>query len=455
MNKMKTNDMSDLLHGSIWRKVLIFALPLALTSVLQQLFSAADVAVLGTFVGKNSMAAVGSNSPVLGLMINMFIGISVGANVIMSRFTGAQDKEGVGRAAHTAVILALFSGITIAIVGNIIANPIVDILGVPEDIAPLSVRYLRILFGGMPFIMLYDFESAIFRSQGDTRTPLICLALSGVVNVALNIFFVVVMRMDVEGVALATVLADALSAALLFYYLKKHEGLVRIHLNELKIDRRITKSILKIGVPSGMQGMVFSVSNLLIQSAINSLGTDAMAGATAAFNIEIMAYFISNAFGQAAVTFVGQNHGASNYRRCKDVVKQTLILNWISMIIFGVSVIIFGREMLSVFNDDMAVIKLGYIRLVILMAGEVLNSTIETLSGGMRGYGYSLNPAIVTLLGVCGFRIIWIYTFFKFNPTWINLMLVYPVSWAVTASMMVIAYKRTLNKVLPKGDPLV
>ena len=455
MNKAKSNDMSDLLHGSIWRKVLIFALPLALTSVLQQLFSAADVAVLGTFVGKNSMAAVGSNSPVLGLMINMFIGISVGANVIMSRFTGAQDKEGVGRAAHTAVILALLSGITIAIVGNIIANPIVDILGVPEDIAPLSIRYLRILFGGMPFIMLYDFESAIFRSQGDTRTPLICLAFSGIVNVALNIFFVVAMGMDVEGVALATVLADALSAALLFYYLKKHEGLVRIHLSELKIDRRITKSILKIGVPSGMQGMVFSISNLLIQSAINSLGTDAMAGTTAAFNIEIMAYFISNAFGQAAVTFVGQNHGASNYRRCKDVVKQTLILNWISMIIFGVSVIIFGREMLSVFNDDMAVIKFGYIRLVILMAGEVLNSTIETLSGGMRGYGYSLSPAIVTLLGVCGFRIIWIYTFFKFNPTWINLMLVYPVSWAVTASMMVIAYKRTLNKVLPKGELLV
>ncbi|WP_314011370.1 MATE family efflux transporter [Mogibacterium diversum] len=455
MNKAKSNDMSDLLHGSIWRKVLIFALPLALTSVLQQLFSAADVAVLGTFVGKNSMAAVGSNSPVLGLMINMFIGISVGANVIMSRFTGAQDKEGVGRAAHTAVILALLSGITIAIVGNIIANPIVDILGVPEDIAPLSIRYLRILFGGMPFIMLYDFESAIFRSQGDTRTPLICLAFSGIVNVALNIFFVVAMGMDVEGVALATVLADALSAAILFYYLKKHEGLVRIHLSELKIDRRITKSILKIGVPSGMQGMVFSISNLLIQSAINSLGTDAMAGTTAAFNIEIMAYFISNAFGQAAVTFVGQNHGASNYRRCKDVVKQTLILNWISMIIFGATVIVFGREMLSVFNDDMAVIKFGYIRLVILMAGEVLNSTIETLSGGMRGYGYSLSPAIVTLLGVCGFRIIWIYTFFKFNPTWINLMLVYPVSWAVTASMMVIAYKRTLNKVLPKGDLLV
>ena len=201
--------------------------------------------------------------------------------------------------------------------------------------------------------------------------------------------------------------------------------------------------------------MVFSISNLLIQSAINSLGTDAMAGTTAAFNIEIMAYFISNAFGQAAVTFVGQNHGASNYRRCKDVVKQTLILNWLSMIIFGVSVIVFGREMLSVFNDDMAVIKFGYIRLVILMAGEVLNSTIETLSGGMRGYGYSLSPAIVTLLGVCGFRIIWIYTFFKFNPTWVNLMLVYPVSWAVTASMMVIAYKRTLNKVLPKGELLV
>lgn len=452
---MKSNDMSDLLHGSIWRKVLIFALPLALTSVLQQLFSAADVAVLGTFVGKNSMAAVGSNAPVVGLMINLFVGISVGANVMMSRYTGANDADGVSRTAHTSVVLAVLSGITIAAVGNIIASPIVNILGVPADIAPLAIRYLRIYFCGMPFVMLYNFQSAIFRSQGDTRTPLICLAVSGLVNVALNLFFVIVVGMDVEGVAIATVIADALSSSLLFYFLKKHSGAVRIFLNKLRIDKRITGNILRIGIPSGMQGMVFSISNLLIQSAINSLGTDAMAGTTAAFNIEIMAYFISNAFGQAAVTFVGQNHGASNYRRCKDVVKQTLILNWISMIAFGVSVIVFGKEMLSVFNDDMAVIKFGYIRLVILMAGEVLNSTIETLSGGMRGYGYSLSPAIVTLLGVCGFRIIWIYTFFKFNPTWFNLMLVYPVSWAVTSAMMVVAYKRTIKKVLPKGELLV
>lgn len=452
---MKSNDMSDLLHGSIWRKVLIFALPLALTSVLQQLFSAADVAVLGTFVGKNSMAAVGSNAPVVGLMINLFVGISVGANVMMSRYTGANDADGVSRTAHTSVVLAVLSGITIAAVGNIIASPIVNILGVPADIAPLAIRYLRIYFCGMPFVMLYNFQSAIFRSQGDTRTPLICLAVSGLVNVALNLFFVIVVGMDVEGVAIATVIADALSSSLLFYFLKKHSGAVRIFLNKLRIDKRITRNILRIGIPSGMQGMVFSISNLLIQSAINSLGADAMAGTTAAFNIEIMAYFISNAFGQAAVTFVGQNHGASNYRRCKDVVKQTLILNWISMIAFGVSVIVFGKEMLSVFNDDMAVIKFGYIRLVILMAGEVLNSTIETLSGGMRGYGYSLSPAIVTLLGVCGFRIIWIYSFFKFKPTWFNLMLVYPVSWAVTSAMMVVAYKRTLKKVLPKGELLV
>lgn len=452
---MISNDMSDLLHGSIWRKVLIFALPLALTSVLQQLFSAADVAVLGTFVGKNSMAAVGSNAPVVGLMINMFVGISVGANVMMSRFTGAHDKEGVSRAAHTAVILALISGITIAVVGNIIANPIVDILGVPPEIAPLSVRYMRIYFGGMPFIMLYNFESAIFRSQGDTKTPLMCLAISGVVNVALNLFFVIVVGMDIEGVAIATVLADVLSSAMLFYFLRKHEGTVRIHVNKLRIDKRITSNIMRIGIPSGLQGMVFSVSNLLIQSAINSLGTDAMAGATAAFNIEIMAYFISNAFGQAAVTFVGQNHGAANYQRCKDIVRQTQILNWISMIIFGVVMVVFGREVLGIFNDDMTVIKFGYERLVILMAAEVLNSTIETLSGGMRGYGYSLSPAIVTLIGVCGVRIIWVYTFFKFDPTWFNLMLVYPVSWAITAAMMVIAYKRTLKKVLPKGELLV
>lgn len=452
---MKSNDMSDLLHGSIWRKVLIFALPLALTSVLQQLFSAADVAVLGTFVGKNSMAAVGSNAPVVGLMINLFVGISVGANVMMSRYTGANDADGVSRTAHTSVVLALISGITIAVIGNIIANPIVNLLGVPVDIAPLAIRYLRIYFCGMPFIMLYNFQSAIFRSQGDTRTPLICLAISGLVNVALNLFFVIVVGMDVEGVAIATVIADVLSSSLLFYFLKKHSGAVQISLNKLRVDKKITGNILRIGIPSGMQGMVFSISNLLIQSAINSLGTDAMAGTTAAFNIEIMAYFISNAFGQAAVTFVGQNHGAANYQRCKEIVKQTQILNWISMIVFGIVMIVFGREVLGIFNDDMAVIRLGYERLVILMVAEVLNSTIETLSGGMRGYGYSMSPAIVTLIGVCGVRIVWVYTFFKLYPTWFNLMLVYPVSWAITAAMMAFAYKRTLKKVLPKGEVLV
>lgn len=452
---MKSNDMSDLLHGSIWRKVLIFALPLALTSVLQQLFSAADVAVLGTFVGKNSMAAVGSNAPVVGLMINLFVGISVGANVMMSRYTGANDADGVSRTAHTSVVLALISGITIAVIGNIIANPIVNLLGVPVDIAPLAIRYLRIYFCGMPFIMLYNFQSAIFRSQGDTRTPLICLAISGLVNVALNLFFVIVVGMDVEGVAIATVIADVLSSSLLFYFLKKHSGAVQISLNKLRVDKKITGNILRIGIPSGMQGMVFSISNLLIQSAINSLGTDAMAGATASFNIEIMAYFISNAFGQAAVTFVGQNHGAANYQRCKEIVKQTQILNWISMIVFGIVMIVFGREVLGIFNDDMAVIRLGYERLVILMVAEVLNSTIETLSGGMRGYGYSMSPAIVTLIGVCGVRIVWVYTFFKLYPTWFNLMLVYPVSWAITAAMMAFAYKRTLKKVLPKGEVLV
>lgn len=452
---MKSNDMSDLLHGSIWKKVLIFALPLALTSVLQQLFSAADVAVLGTFVGKNSMAAVGSNAPVVGLIINLFVGISVGANVMLSRFTGSNDKAGVSRAAHTAIILAVISGLIIAVVGNLIAGPIVKMLEVPSNIAPLSIRYLRIYFGGMPFIMLYNFESAIFRSQGDTKTPLICLATSGVVNVALNLFFVLVVGMDVEGVAIATVIANVISSGLLLCFLRNHDGAVRIHLSKLKLDRRITSTILKIGIPSGVQGMVFSISNLLIQSAINGLGSDAMAGATASFNIEIMAYYISNAFGQAAVTFIGQNHGAGNYKRCKDIIKQTLILNWLSMTIFGAFMIISGKGVLAIFNNDASVIQYGYVRLTILMLAEVLNATIETLSGGMRGYGHSLSPAIVTLIGVCGFRIVWVYTFFEIDSTWFNLMLVYPVSWGLTAVMMTFVYLRTLKKVLPNTEALV
>lgn len=448
---MKSQDMSDLLHGSIWKKVLIFALPLALTSVLQQLFSAADVAVLGTFVGKHAMAAVGSNSAVVGLIVNLFVGVSVGSNVVLSRLTGQNDAAGVNKTAHTSIVLALISGLIIAIIGNLIAVPIVNILEVPADIAPLSVKYLRVYFTGMPFIMLYNFESSIFRSQGDTRTPLVCLTISGITNIVLNLFFVLVIHMDVDGVALATVIANFFSSALLFYFLRKSDKDVKIEFKDLKVDKAITKNILKIGVPSGLQGVIFSISNLLIQSAVNSLGADAMAGGTAAFNLEIMAYFVINAFGQAAVTFIGQNYGARNYERCKQILKQTILLNWIAALVISAVMIAFGKDFLALFNNDPEVINYGYIRVVILMLGESVNVIIETLSGAMRGYGHSLTPAIVTFVAVCGVRIMWVYTMFKIYGTWFNLMLVYPVSWAISAVFMVYAYFKMMKKILPDG----
>lgn len=435
----KTENM-DMLQGSLTDKILKFALPLAVTGILQQLFNAADVAVIGQYAGKNAMAAVGSNSPVIGLLVNAFVGIALGANVVISRFTGQKNGDGVRKAVHTSVVFAILSGLFLTMIGELIAPFLLRLLSVPDDVFPLSLLYLRVYLLGLPVIFLYNFESAIFRSQGDTRTPLICLVVSGVINVALNLFFVRVLGMTVDGVATATVISNLISSALLFYLLCHREDSIRLQMGELRIDRQVLASMVRIGLPAGLQGMVFSISNLCIQSAINRLGSDVMAASSAAFNIEIFAYYMINSFGQACTTFVGQNYGAGNVDRCRKVAKVSLVLDFAITVVISVLLIVFGKPLLGLFNRDPVVTSIGMIRLRYILSAEVVNVVMEVSSGAMRGYGYSLVPAMITFVGVCGIRITWVYTVFQASQGFHTLMMVYPISWSVTAIALCVAY---------------
>ena len=435
----KTENM-DMLQGSLTDKILKFALPLAATGILQQLFNAADVAVIGQYAGKNAMAAVGSNSPVIGLLVNAFVGIALGANVVISRFTGQKNSDGVHKAVHTSVVFAVLSGFFLTILGELIAPYLLHLLSVPDDVFPLSLLYLRVYLLGLPVIFLYNFESAIFRSQGDTRTPLICLITSGVINVALNLFFVRVLGMTVDGVATATVVSNLISSAMLFYLLCHRKDHIRLQVGELRIDGQVLAAMVRIGLPAGLQGMVFSISNLCIQSAINRLGSDVMAASSAAFNIEIFAYYVVNSFGQACTTFVGQNYGAGNVDRCRKVAKVSLFLDLAITVVVSGLLIVFGRPLLGLFNRDPVVTSIGMIRLRYILFAEVVNVVMEITSGAMRGYGFSLVPAIISFVGVCGIRITWVYTVFRASQGFHTLMLVYPVSWIVTAFALCVAY---------------
>ena len=429
-----------MLHGSLWDKVLLFAIPLACTGILQQLFNAADVAVIGRFAGKTAMAAVGSNSPIIGLSVNLFIGISLGANVVIATFTGQKRWRDIHRAVHTAVVVSVVCGLIVTLVGALAAAPLLRLLAVPDEVMDMALLYLRVYLAGMPVILLYNFESAIFRSQGDTRTPLICLTVSGFLNVGLNLFFVVRCGMTVEGVALATVISNAVSGLLLFLVLLRSKSEIRVRIPELRIDPKLLGAMLRIGMPAGLQGAVFSLSNILVQSAINSLGQDVMAGSAAAFNVEILAFFLINSFGQATTTFVGQNHGARQQDRCRRVTRITLGMGIGAAVLFAVCTLPFSHPLLSLFNTDPAIIATGALRLRFIILPESVNVVMEVMSGNMRGYGRSLVPALITLAGVCGVRITWVLTVFPAHPTFPTLLACYPISWVVTAGALVVAY---------------
>lgn len=455
MEKELKKQKLDMLNGSIWNKLPVFALPIAATGILEQLFNASDIAIVGNFAQTDktaAVAAVGANSPIIGLILNLFIGIALGANVVIANAVGRDDKQTVQKAVHTSMVVSVIGGVLVAIIGELIAEPLLTALNVPNDVLELALLYLRIYFLGMPVILLYNFEAAIFRSIGETKMPLIALTLSGILNVLLNLFFVIVLKMSVNGVATATVLANVVSAGILYIKLVKSDKYIKVEFKKLRIDGKVFAKIMQIGLPAGIQSAVFAVANIVIQGAINSLGTVVIAASSAAFNIEIIAYNVMNSFSQACTTFVGQNFGANKIDRCKKTLFLCLIEDAIASGTAILIVLITGKFLLSIFNNNPEVIEIGYTRLVIIFIAYIFSMLYEVMSGYLRGFGFSLVPAILTTIGVCVLRIIWINTVFPANRTFVTIMTAYPVSLATTAVLIFIALiiyrpsKRFANK---------
>lgn len=455
MEKERKKQKLDMLNGSIWNKLPVFALPIAATGILEQLFNASDIAIVGNFAQTDktaAVAAVGANSPIIGLILNLFIGIALGANVVIANAIGRDDRQTVQKAVHTSMVVSVIGGVLVAIIGELIAEPLLTVLNVPDDVLELALLYLRIYFLGMPVILLYNFEAAIFRSIGETKMPLIALTLSGILNVLLNLFFVIVLKMSVNGVATATVLANVVSAGILYIKLVKSDKYIKVEFKKLRIDGKVFAKIMQIGLPAGIQSAVFAVANIVIQGAINSLGTVVIAASSAAFNIEIIAYNVMNSFSQACTTFVGQNFGANKLDRCKKTLFLCLIEDAIASGTAILIVLITGKFLLSIFNNNPEVIEIGYSRLVIIFIAYIFSMLYEVMSGYLRGFGFSLVPAILTTVGVCVLRIIWINTVFPANRTFVTIMTAYPVSLATTAVLIFIALiiyrpsKRFANK---------
>lgn len=434
---------TTMINGPLWNKILLFALPLAATGILQQLFNAADVAIVGRFTGDQgeaAVAAVGANSPIIGLIVNAFIGISLGTNVVIANAVGCGNTKTVKKAVHTSVLISLIIGIFISVLGQIFAERIFLSQNVPDDVIDMAILYFRVYMIGVPVILLYNFESSVFRAVGNTKMPLIALAISGVLNVLLNLLFVCILKMTVNGVALATVISNLVSSLILLRALIKSDDMIQIKISDLKIDGPILKNILRIGIPAGIQSAVFSFANIIIQGAINSLGKIVMAGSSIAFNIEVFAHDILISYGQACTTFVGQNYGAGKIDRCK----RSFWLCYLEGCIFtalaiGI-ILLFGRDLLGIFNQNPEVIKIGYYRLVMIFSAYFFSQSYEVMSGYMRGFGISLLPAVLTIIGICGVRFVWIYHIFPKYKTFLSIMVVYPISLGITAVIILIAF---------------
>lgn len=429
-----------MLNGPLLKKLMLFALPIALSGILQQLFNSADVAVIGWFEDSNAQAAVNSNGALINLLINLFTGLSVGTTVVIAALIGKSQTDDVHSVVFTAFIIAVSSGLLLTGVGVGVAQPILSVMDVPEEVLPLAVKYLRIYFIGMPFLMVYNFGAAILRSVGDTRRPLYMLIAAGVLNVGLNMLFVAVFKMSVAGVAVATVISDAFSAVAVVFFIMK-DDMLAIRFGKSKVRRKYVFDIFRIGLPAGLQGVVFSLSNVLIQTAINGFGEKAMAGSGDALYFEMYVYFFVSGFAQAAVTFVGQNYAAGQFDRCKKIFRQCMAASFVISTVLCMIFTFGGRLFIRIYTSDEQAIEYAIIRMWCVLLPGMLTCLYEIPGGALRGTGYSLLPAIITLAGSCGLRIIWIYTLFRAFPDkfWL-LMIVYPISWLITGIVMLIAY---------------
>lgn len=444
----KKNYEIDMCNGPLLGKILLFSLPLMLSSILQLLFNAADMIVVGRYAGSESLAAVGATGALINLLINVFIGLSVGANVMVARNYGAKKERAVSETVHTSIATSLFSGVFLAVIGIFLSRPLLGLMGTPADVIDQATIYMQIYFAGMPAIMLYNFGSSILRAIGDTKRPLYYLTLAGIVNVILNLFFVIVLKMAVAGVALATVISQCISAALIMRCLMKSEGCFHLSLRNLKIHWKRLSPIMQIGLPAGIQGAIFSLSNVLIQSSVNSFGSVAMAGNTAASNIEGFIYVAMNAFHQTALSFTSQNFGAGKYDRIKKISVLCIASVTITGVVLGFGAWMLGTPLLGIYTSDPAVIEFGMKRLTIIATTYFLCGIMDVLVGLLRGLGASVMPMIVSLAGACGLRIIWIFTLFQWNRTLTTLYISYPVSWFVTAAVHTICFLFLFKKVV-------
>lgn len=434
----KTN--VDMLNGPLGRKILWFAIPIALSSIFQQLFNLTDIAVVGQFAGDKALAAVGANTFVINLLINLFVGISVGANVVVANSIGERSYRSVTRSVHTSVMVSFFSGIFLSFVGVFFARPILSAISTPSDILDDAVLYLQIYFAGMPFAMVYNFIAAILRGKGDTKRPLYVLMVAGAINVVLNLILVAGFGLGVSGVAIATVFANAISGVTLFYFLLHEVGPFKLEFWKLRITPLFLSRIMRVGLPSGLRGVVFSFSNVCLQSAINSLGSLTVAASAAALNYEFVVYYWLSSFSQACITFVGQNYGAKNLERCRRTVRWTLLLGCSSTIVLSALCCIFAKPLLSVFTSNQEIIEIGSIRMYVVVGLLAINVFLDVFSGALSGMGKSLPPALTCMAGVCGIRILWVIFVFPRYKSFASLMVVYPISWILTISVIMGIY---------------
>ena len=426
--------------GALWNKILLFALPLAASSILQQLFNSVDTAVVGRFASSQALAAVGSNSSLISLMINLFIGISLGSNVVIARYIGEKSEKNIHAAIHTAILVAIISGFFVMIAGQFIAKPVLLLMGTPEDVIDLAVLYLRIYLLGMPFIMLYDFGSSILRSTGDSRRPLYCLIVAGVINTLLNLVLVIVFRLGVSGVAIATVISNIVSSSMVIYILTHESEPIKLELRQLKISVKELKKILVIGIPAGLQNAIFQIANLFVQAGVNSFDATMVAGNAAAANADALVYDVMTAFYTACGSFMGQNFGAGNRKRVRNSYLISLAYSFGIGMIMGLGLVLFGHQFLSLFSTDADVIEAGMIRLSIMGVCYGFSAFMDCTIMASRALGKSMIPMVIVIIGSCVFRVIWIYTVFAYFHTILSLYSLYIFSWGITAIAEIIYF---------------
>ncbi len=438
--KKQSRYSMDMLHGPLAGNIIRFAIPIALASILQQLFNSADAAVAGHFVGPEALAAIGGTTPVVTLLISLFVGLSVGTNVLVALRIGQGHPEKIGAAVHTSIAVALASGMLLLVAGIAFVEPILDAIDMPDDALEPAIVYLVIFFAGMPFAMLYNFGSAVLRSRGDTRRPLYILVVAVLLNLALNIAFVTIVPWGVAGIAVATDIANAVSAFLVLRVMMKEEEPYHLSWRRVRFSKAELLIILKVGIPAGLQGVVFALSNVIIQAGINSFGSASTAGVAAAVNFEFYSYFFINGFVQAAVTFIGQNYAARQHARCDAIFKWCMLFAFAFMVVLCLLWNGLGARAVGVFTSDQASIEYGVLRLVIVQAFQWLPVFYEIPAGAMRGMGWSMTPTSIIIVGSCVLRIIWIETVFSWQPDFYTLMVIYPITWAITGIAMLFTF---------------